>query len=104
MRRLLILGLLAWCSQASITVTTLADISGDAAAHAIATSGGATWIQFVAPSANSSVVRIGDSNISSTRGTPVAVGGGFFMPPVAISNNPSGDPKYQLSTISYREE
>ncbi len=61
--------------QAPVTV---ADITGDGVVHQIAAAGSATWLQFQAPPGNSSAscgssslagcVRIGDANISTSRG------------------------------------
>lgn len=94
---------LAWVSQASIAVVTIADISGTGTATAIAASGSATWIQFVAPAANSAAVRIGDANITTSRGTPIAAGGGFFLPPVTRGpfDNQNSDTKYSLPVTYY---
>lgn len=103
MKRLALLLALAWVSQASITVVTIADISGDGSAHAIATSGSATWIQFVAPSANSAAVRIGDANITTSRGISIAAGGGMFLPAVTRGpfDNQNSDTKYSLPATYY---
>src|SRR6476620_11680954 len=67
-------------AQGSISVRTLADITGDGSTHALSTFGTARWVQIIAPSGNSAAVRIGDSNASSSRGAPIAAGGGILMP------------------------
>jgi hypothetical protein len=65
--------------QNLIVPTTLADITGDGAVHAIAAGGSARWIVFVALSTNVSTVRLGDSNITTTRGVPVPPGQSFSI-------------------------
>lgn len=59
-------------------IHTIADITGTGATVQIATtSTRASWIQIIAPSTNSAVVRFGDSTVSVTRGLPIAAGGGY---------------------------
>lgn len=99
MRLLLLILLVVALLPATTSIVTIADISGDGAAHAIGT-GGAQWIQFIAPSGNSSVVRVGDSSITTSRGVPVAAGGGMFMPTIPPKSD-SIDRSYDLSTIYY---
>jgi hypothetical protein len=65
---------------ASQTVT-LPDITGTGANVCLATSGTARWIQIIAPSGNSAVVRLG-YGATSSRGAAIAAGGGFFFPPL----------------------
>ena len=62
------------------TVATLADITGTGAAVQISASGTARWVQFIAPTTNTAVVRCGDSNVSTSRGLPIAAGAGQFFP------------------------
>lgn len=84
------------CGQQTL-IGTLADITGDGSAHKISSTPiAARWIQIVAITGNSAVVRIGDSNVGSSRGTPVAAGGGFMMPPPN-----SSFPSYDLSQVYY---
>jgi hypothetical protein len=60
---------------------TLADISGSSAAVALASSSTrVSWIQCIAPSGNMNVARFGDSTVSSSRGFPIAAGGGYNTP------------------------
>ncbi len=60
-------------------VYTIEDITGDGGAHQVsASSGEAKWVQFVA--GGTGTVRVGDSNVSATRGLPVPSGGGMFLP------------------------
>jgi hypothetical protein len=54
---------------------SLADITGDAAAHQIASSGTARAITICALAANTAVVRLGNSSITTSKGFPVAAGG-----------------------------
>jgi hypothetical protein len=65
--------------QNFIVPTTLPDITGDGAVHAIASTGSARWIIFAALSTNSSVIRLGDSNITTSRGVPVPPGQSFSV-------------------------
>src|SRR5689334_18777767 len=74
---------------------SLADVTGDGVKHQFTTSAtGARWIQFICAAGNSgTAVRIGDVNISATRGDTCAAGGGVFVP------EPSTTPRvYDLST------
>lgn len=84
---------------AATVVVPIADISGTGTAVQVSSTQGAValWVQFVAPSTNSSVVRVGDVTVSGTTGVPVAPGGGYFLPAI---NYTSGPPtKYDLSTL-----
>ena len=86
---------------------TVADISGSGTAVQIATSGAARWVQISTCAAgtagctgNAAVVRVGDSNVSVSRGTVITPGGGQFLPPLLISSGGAPtDALYQLSTI-----
>ncbi len=112
MKRILLL--LFWLtalanSQGTAVIHTLADITGDAATHAVFSTGGtARWVSIVTcgstncASANASPVRIGDSNTSATRGQPIAPGGSFFLP-VLASDTREGQTMhlYNLSSIYY---
>ncbi len=81
-------------------ITTLADITGDGAAHAITSvSTNARWVLFISPPANSATaIRVGDVNISSTRGAPMAAGGTLFYPSMATGDRAYA---YDLATIYY---
>lgn len=61
-------------------IYTLADITGASAPAAVldATAGEAKWIQFTCTGSGSA--RVGDSNASATRGTPVPAGSGLLFP------------------------
>lgn len=83
-------------AQTAITIRTLDDITGDGSAHQLALSGTGRWVQIIALSGNSAAVRIGDSNVSATRGAPVAAGGGLLLPPSENVNL-----WYSLSGIYY---
>lgn len=80
---------------------TVADVTGDGSAHAVATSGTARWIQFIADPANGAAVRIGDSNITTSRGSRVAAGGGLLWPPVSCGTANAENCKYVLAQVFY---
>ncbi len=69
-------------AQGTININTRADVTGQAAAVQVTTSGSARWLMILAPTTNSAVIRCGDSNVSTSRGTPVANGAGLFFPPI----------------------
>lgn len=98
LKRCLALFFVALCAFAT-TIVPLADISGSGTAQRLSGTAGAValWVQIVAPSTNSSVVRVGDSTVSSTSGILVAPGGGFFLP--ALTQTPGIVTRYDLSTI-----
>ena len=82
----------------SATPGSMADVTGDGAKHQFTTAiTGARWIQFICAAGNSgTAVRIGDVNISATRGDTCAAGGGVFVP------EPVTSPRtYDLSTWYY---
>lgn len=83
-----------------VTITSTADIAGDGAPHAVASNGGAQWIQFVCPSTNTSAVRIGDSTVSTSVGVPCSPGGSFFMPVLGLQGVGSNH-LYDLSKTFY---
>ena len=87
----------------NLSVTSMADITGDGAAHALQSSvTTARWIQVIATTTNSAAVRLGDSNVSSTRGLPIAAGGGFMFPAVPVDQRESTTQHfYDLSKIYY---
>jgi hypothetical protein len=64
-----------------VAVSVAADITGDGSAHAITSSGTARWVLIIAHSTNSATARCGASTTSSTRGFPIAAGGGLMLPP-----------------------
>ena len=80
------------------TPASLADVTGDGSKHQFTTSHIiARSIQFICPSANSSTpIRIGDINISSSRGDACAAGGGLFKPELFVPPR-----TYDLSTFYY---
>lgn len=63
-------------------VVSTVEITCDSATHALGTATNALWVQLVAPSGNSAVVRWGDSNTSTSRGAIIAPGGGQMLPVV----------------------
>lgn len=63
----------------NVPIASLEDIACDGSAHAINSSSGSRWLQIIALSTNTGTIRIGDSNVSATRGAPVAPGGGLFL-------------------------
>jgi hypothetical protein len=56
----------------------------------------ANWVQVQASSNNSATARIGDGNISATRGAIISASGSQFAPPAASTN------QYDLSQIFIR--
>ena len=66
-------------------VATVADVSGTGSAVALATSGGARWVQIIASTSNASLVRVGDANtacgaMGTGQGLPISAGGGLLIP------------------------
>lgn len=97
MRRLFILlflGMLCF-AQTIRNLATIADVTMTGSNVAVsATSVLARAVQFVCPPANSANLRIGDTNISSSRGSVCAPGGGQFWPESGVI--------YDLSAIYAR--
>lgn len=90
MKRALFIALLAaLMSGQNMPPVTQADVVGDGVAHAVAGSGTARWISFLAPSSNSTAtcgtanvsgcVRIGDASISTSRGTILVPGASAYV-------------------------
>lgn len=77
-----------------ITITGNADVTGAAAAVQASASGTARWIQVIAPSGNSAVIRCGGSTVSATVGAPVAAGGGFFFPAMPVDERQAVNQHY----------
>lgn len=101
-RRAFLLPLLALLlpAQQSITFLSIPDISGTGVAVPLASSGTVRACQLVAPSGNASVVRWGDSLISSTRGSKIAAGGGQYVPNNAsYTSAPGAGTVFQLNTL-----
>lgn len=69
-------------AQNFLVPVSVADITGDGAAHALPVTDGARWIQIICPSTNGAAVRLGDSNVSASRGIAIAAGAGQLIPPV----------------------
>lgn len=79
---------------------TIAEVTGAGAAVQFATAGRARWVQVIALSTNGAVIRCGDSNVSSTRGLPVAAGGGFMFPAITVDTREStAQHFYDLSSL-----
>lgn len=77
-----------------VRMHSLADITGSSTTVAISVSGtGAQWIQFVAPTTNTSVARWGGPETTSAIGSIIAPGAGQFTPPC-----PPGS-YYPLNTV-----
>lgn len=90
------LGLAVWLPA---TPHTIADITGDGVSHAIATSGSALWIQFVAGAGNSGTARVGQCGVvATTAGIPLAAGAGMFLP---VKGNPLQVNQYALAQWCY---
>lgn len=105
MRKLLIIWVAScFALLALVNVTTTADVTGDGAAHQIGVTGTATWVQFIALPSNtaSGAVRIGDANVSASRGAAIAPGAGFMLPPIAAEPRQSAEDRlYDLSKLYY---
>lgn len=83
-----------------VAPATLADITGTSAAVQIYSTGGsARWVLFIAPTANASVVRCGDSNVSASRGAPIAAGAGLLYPSISAQSGDSKQPLYNLGSL-----
>lgn len=83
-----------------IVVTGNADVTGTAAAVQVSASGTARWLQVIAPSGNSAVIRCGGSTVSATIGAPVAAGGGLFYPAMPVDTRQAVNQHYyDLSKI-----
>ena len=108
MKRLLILPILAVLlplSGQELSPVTISDISGDGSVHAIAASGTARTITFFALPGNSTTncgssavtgcIRIGDANISTSRGTIMVPGAGAYL------GESPGTQRYTLSSWYY---
>ena len=96
MRQLGFAVLIAVSLCAQTLIVTPAEVTCDSAAHAVGTSGSAVWVQLIAPTTNSAVVRFGDANVSATRGLPIAAGGGYNTPVLG-----QGNPRYDISKLFY---
>ncbi len=89
---------------AQTRITAPAEMTGTGAAVQLNASEVARWIQFVAPLSNSTThcsvtdisacPRVGDVNVSATRGIPLAPGAGYLLPPL-----PSGQPGYSTAQV-----
>lgn len=94
MRLAVLLLLLALGLSAQLLIVSPAELTGNSNTQAVSTSGVARWVLFVAPTGNSGVVRVGDSNTAcGSRGIPVAPGGGYLMPFA------QGAPGYDLTKV-----
>lgn len=82
-----------------VAPTTLADITGTGAPVQVQSSGTARWVLFIALSTNAASVRVGDSNVSTSRGAPVAAGGGLLYPTITTQVGDQKQPLYNLSAI-----
>lgn len=74
---------LACTLWAQVQLTSSVTIAGTSATVALTSSDAPYWVQFIAPAANSSHVRCGDSNTSSTRGLDLPAGAGMMLPPIS---------------------
>ena len=70
---------------------TAVDFTGDGAAHSLSSILGITkcrWFQVSAVSIGSTSARIGDSNITTTRGLPIGAQSGQFAPAITQDFEP----------------
>jgi len=81
-------------------IITPADITGDGAVHTLASIPGAPkkckWFQFTGLTIGSTPGRLGDANISTSRGITIPSGGGQVVYPIAIAME-----FYDLTEIYY---
>lgn len=100
-KRISLLALLLIASLcAQITLKSQADVTGTGAAQALVGPANARWVQMVAPSANASVVRWGDSLITTSRGAIIAAGAGQMLPAFAPATGGSSQSTlYDLTRI-----
>jgi hypothetical protein len=104
LKRVLFLLAIAVLLAAQTRITSPAEISGTGVAVQLNATEVARWIQFVAPLSNSAThcvaaditacPRVGDANVSATRGIPIPPGGGYMLPVL-----PSGQPGYSTAQI-----
>lgn len=87
---LILLSIGLWAAQ----IVNPADIPGDGVAHVVDVNNIARWVSFTSVS-GSGVIRVGDSNVSTSRGQPIAGGGTYYLPDLV------GRPGYDLSQIYY---
>lgn len=111
MKRLLALFVFAVSlAFAQTPVISPATISGDGVAHAVTTTAQrARWIIFIAPATNTTTncgsgavtacPRIGDLNVSTSRGVPLPPGSSLMYPYIGTPS--SNAPGYGLNTIFY---
>lgn len=102
--RLVVVFLAAACLMLAQTAkpTSYAEATGDGAAHQLASSGSCRTVQIITPTANGTVVRIGDSTIGSTKGLPITPGSGLFLPPLTSGSRLGPDQiYYDLSALYY---
>lgn len=82
-----------------MVVKSLADITGNGAAHPLVAAtdlSQAKWVKFKADTGNSAVIRIGGSEVSSTRGFPLTHGDIVTFEAIAERTN-----FYTLADIYY---
>lgn len=78
-------------------ITSIPDVAGTGSAVQLASSGTCRWVQLVAPKANTNDVRVGGSDVSSSKGITLAAATGFMFP--TSPNGGSNAPLYSLSSI-----
>lgn len=110
---LIALAFFATALDAQTPVISPATISGDGAAHAVTTTAQrARWIIFIAPASNtatncsasaggsqSACPRVGDSNVTTSRGVPLPPGSSLMYPYIGTPG--ANAPGYGLNSIFY---
>lgn len=74
---------------AGMQILVPATLTGTGVALTVASAAGvnsAKWFQLTGVTIAAAASRIGDANVSATRGYPLTAGGGQFFPPVARAN------------------
>lgn len=82
---------------------TATDITCTGSNQQIQTTGTARSITLKTPTANAAVVRVGDTNISATRGITIEAGGSYtFMQLSAVQGGSVSESLYDLSKVYVR--
>lgn len=101
----LCLALAAWPISAQMGIAqpvTIGDLTGNSGAQQLSSSAiNARWVLVVALTTNAASVRVGDSNVSATRGAQVAPGGGIYFPALPMNQNAQNQNTWDLSKIYF---
>lgn len=98
-KRLLIISILAFAMFGQVQVHSIADITGDGTTHQFTGDSRARWVLFQTPSTNTGTARIGDANVTTTRGEIIPGTSGIFWPPIGDQKDPTQF--YDLTKLYY---